>query len=263
MLGGPVLGLFLLGVFVPFANSKGAFAGTISGLTLTIWLFLGHVAYGIKYPKKLMYTFGCNATNIPLAQDCSVTYMPVPTAPIPVKSTMETFHSLSYTWYGTCAVIVTLTVGIIVSLLTSNNLKLKNNKIKKMFLTKFKGNHDDKKIDPCLMIPIFDKVLPWLPEKMRNALKCGYNFEVRFIWYETSFINLKYFQKSENIEKIELKIKTEVEYQEEKITQEMDDFGNVNFSFDGIDENENIYIVEFHKNIIIRLFRITNLNQKS
>ncbi len=60
--GGPLLGLFCLGIFIPFANPKGAFAGTISGISFTIWIFTGLNAYGIKYPKKPFYTFGCNNT---------------------------------------------------------------------------------------------------------------------------------------------------------------------------------------------------------
>ena len=51
-------------MFVPFSNSKGAFVGTLSGLAITLWIFIGANAYGIKYPKKLFKTSGClNQTN--------------------------------------------------------------------------------------------------------------------------------------------------------------------------------------------------------
>ncbi|RMX60095.1 hypothetical protein pdam_00004501 [Pocillopora damicornis] len=49
--GGPLLGIFLLGMFVRRANSKGAYAGVFSGCALTAWVFLGSVFYPPnKYP---------------------------------------------------------------------------------------------------------------------------------------------------------------------------------------------------------------------
>ncbi|XP_068672015.1 sodium-dependent multivitamin transporter-like [Montipora foliosa] len=49
--GGPVLGIFLLGMFVRRANTKGAYAGTFCGIALTLWVFLGSAFYPPnKYP---------------------------------------------------------------------------------------------------------------------------------------------------------------------------------------------------------------------
>ena len=62
VIGGPVLGLFILGIFVPFANSKGAIAGTLSSILFTIWIFVGSTVYEIKYPKKPLTIEGCNNT---------------------------------------------------------------------------------------------------------------------------------------------------------------------------------------------------------
>jgi len=59
VIGGPILGLFFLALFVPFSNSKGAFVGTLTSLCFLIWLFLGYNIYGIKYAKKEFCTYGC------------------------------------------------------------------------------------------------------------------------------------------------------------------------------------------------------------
>lgn len=41
MVGGITLGLFSLGMFVPWANSKGAMTGAIVSLGLVMWIGLG------------------------------------------------------------------------------------------------------------------------------------------------------------------------------------------------------------------------------
>lgn len=41
MVGGVTLGLFSLGMFIPWANAKGAMTGAITGLILICWIGLG------------------------------------------------------------------------------------------------------------------------------------------------------------------------------------------------------------------------------
>ena len=41
MMGGPTLGLFTAGVFVPFVTELPAMIGLISGLGVSIWVFIG------------------------------------------------------------------------------------------------------------------------------------------------------------------------------------------------------------------------------
>ncbi|XP_049319873.1 solute carrier family 5 member 6 isoform X2 [Astyanax mexicanus] len=41
MLGGPLLGLFCLGIFFPWANSSGAVTGLIAGLVMAFWVGIG------------------------------------------------------------------------------------------------------------------------------------------------------------------------------------------------------------------------------
>ena len=46
-IGGPLLGLFILGIFVPFANSVGAIVGVLSGLGLSLWMTVGAHIYKV------------------------------------------------------------------------------------------------------------------------------------------------------------------------------------------------------------------------
>ena len=40
-IGGPLLGIFTLGLFVPFANSIGAICGILTGLFVSFWITVG------------------------------------------------------------------------------------------------------------------------------------------------------------------------------------------------------------------------------
>ncbi|CAG0879583.1 unnamed protein product [Cyprideis torosa] len=58
MIGGPLLGVFTLGMFFPWANYIGAFVGAISGLLFTFWIGMGAEFYkklgAITFEKKPM-----------------------------------------------------------------------------------------------------------------------------------------------------------------------------------------------------------------
>ena len=67
MVGGVTLGLFSLGMFVPWANSKGAMVGAITGLALVGWIGLGAQVVAIKgqihVEGKLTSVDGCPCIN--------------------------------------------------------------------------------------------------------------------------------------------------------------------------------------------------------
>ena len=46
-IGGPLLGLFTLGIFVPFVNWIGALSGLLTGLALTLWITVGAQMYKV------------------------------------------------------------------------------------------------------------------------------------------------------------------------------------------------------------------------
>uniref|UniRef100_A0A671YHU4 Solute carrier family 5 member 8 n=1 Tax=Sparus aurata TaxID=8175 RepID=A0A671YHU4_SPAAU len=66
IIGGPLLGMFTLGVLCPFANSKGVLLGLMSGLVVSLWLGIGAQIYpptpAMTRPLSLT-TEGCNFTT--------------------------------------------------------------------------------------------------------------------------------------------------------------------------------------------------------
>ncbi|GJQ68444.1 hypothetical protein Trydic_g17028 [Trypoxylus dichotomus] len=63
--GGPLLGLFSVGMLAPVVNSKGALYGSIVSLIVNSWLILGGLWYkmkGFTYPTLPISTDGCNKT---------------------------------------------------------------------------------------------------------------------------------------------------------------------------------------------------------
>uniref|UniRef100_A0A8C3AJF5 Sodium-dependent multivitamin transporter n=1 Tax=Cyclopterus lumpus TaxID=8103 RepID=A0A8C3AJF5_CYCLU len=97
MVGGPVLGLFCLGMFFPWANATGALAGLGTGLALAFWVGIGSIV-----------ARGSGAR--PLPAGCTRT------APRP--SGLHRLYSLSYMWYSAFGCFTVILTGLVVSFLT-------------------------------------------------------------------------------------------------------------------------------------------------
>ncbi len=61
--GGPLLGVFTLGMYFPWANSLGAFCGLISSVALMFWIGFGAMVLRtqgyLQYDLKPISTEGC------------------------------------------------------------------------------------------------------------------------------------------------------------------------------------------------------------
>ncbi|KAM6896103.1 sodium-coupled monocarboxylate transporter 1 [Lycodopsis pacificus] len=129
IIGGPLLGVFTLGILCPIANSKGALSGLVSGLVVSLWVGIGAQVYPppLEMSRPLsLTTEGCNftvtdslnwtATALP-AQPASIT-----TAPVhhidgrPLLA--DSWYSLSYFYFSLIGTITAVSVGLLVSLLT-------------------------------------------------------------------------------------------------------------------------------------------------
>ncbi|NXM75757.1 SC5A8 protein, partial [Serilophus lunatus] len=158
MVGGPLLGLFALGILCSFANGIGAFVGLISGFVISLWVGIGSQIYPpLPERTKPLYlsTAGCNissgnltSTEIPLT-----TVFSTPTAERPALA--DNWYSLSYLYFSTLGTLITVVVGIVISLLTGG---LKQNTDPKFLLTKedFLSNFSRSKSETVKKMEVLD-----------------------------------------------------------------------------------------------------------
>lgn len=107
IVGGPYFGLFALGIFVHRSNTAGAIIGSMSGLGVGVALMVGQWYYP---PAKNLPPIStvCNRTML------NETFI-YPADPV-YNNTIADVVSVSYMWFGLITVLVTVVVGILVSL---------------------------------------------------------------------------------------------------------------------------------------------------
>ncbi|CAK9303856.1 unnamed protein product [Gordionus sp. m RMFG-2023] len=121
MIGGPLLGLFTLGMFFPCANSWGSFLGWIFGMVFSFWIGIGATINKQTFPKLKLRIDGCSNYNRSSFNSFNSTnsfvtshYNTIFSKPIPKV------YQLSYLYFSTLATLSVVIIGLIISLLTRN-----------------------------------------------------------------------------------------------------------------------------------------------
>ncbi|CAH0382315.1 unnamed protein product [Bemisia tabaci] len=116
MVGGVTLGLFSLGMFVPWGNSKGALVGASVSLALVLWIGIGTQiaqAHGFEpEEEKPISVAGCPCFNA--TESLAGGLEPFD------NSSVFYLYRISYLWYSVIGFMGTLIIGLTVSLLTHN-----------------------------------------------------------------------------------------------------------------------------------------------
>ncbi|XP_071091565.1 sodium-coupled monocarboxylate transporter 1-like [Haliotis cracherodii] len=160
MVGGPLLGLFVNGMFVPCVNAWGAAAGLVCSLSMCMWLGVGGALHRAK--NAVVAASAINNTTVIAFSNTTIntthtilqfintntlyvnqtsnsstaryvgdmtTTLPPPMNVTDVATTtsldafLSKWYSLSYLHYATVALIVSVVVGILVSACTGFNKK--------------------------------------------------------------------------------------------------------------------------------------------
>ncbi|CAN8017458.1 unnamed protein product [Ixodes persulcatus] len=137
-MSGPLLAIFLLGIFFPFCKKKGVITGALAGVFLASWHALGSIAYPRTASGLPTSTASCLDFNQTLTLGSSE-------AP-PVPNGILMFYHISYLWTGTIGFLSSVLVGLAVSLIFERNDKDKvDPKHICPFARKFMDNYDANK----------------------------------------------------------------------------------------------------------------------
>lgn len=144
---GALVAVFTLGMFFPWANSKGALAGSLASLLGMAWIIGGaqfYIAEGkLKFPGKITSIDNCTG-NLTFSHEYNITsrlqwYRGVG-SPVIADKSVPLMYQVSYMYYCGVGTLIGLIVGMIVSLLT--------------------GPQDLTKLNPDLLIPQIRRYLP-------------------------------------------------------------------------------------------------------
>ncbi|XP_047443832.1 sodium/iodide cotransporter [Mugil cephalus] len=131
VVSGPLLGVFILGMFFPGTNRLGAYLGIVAGFCASLWLAVGSTLY--PPTEKTMgvlpsFTDGCALRNITVNNipDPEEQYILTPLHP-ENNGGLLGFYSMSYLYFGAVATSSVVLVGVIVSYATGPT---KRNQIK-------------------------------------------------------------------------------------------------------------------------------------
>ncbi|XP_062306560.1 sodium/iodide cotransporter [Osmerus eperlanus] len=125
VVSGPLLGAFILGMFVPATNRPGVFSGVFVGFCLSLWLAIGSTLYppspvsmGVL-PTCIDY---CLPSNNTLLQTLNAsldtgTSFSKPILPVRIGGIRD-FYSMSYLYFGAVGTSSTVLVGILISYIT-------------------------------------------------------------------------------------------------------------------------------------------------
>ena len=168
IMSGPLMGLFISGLVFPWTNKCGAISGLLTSLGIMCWLVLG-AALESPSPMRAalpVSTKNCNwgiynTTEVhnssylatTTLQTSTYTFTNVTVPDIEDEPLVYNFYRMSYQWYTGFGLLVNVVVSLTVSFIT--------------------GRTDPKTLDSNLMVPLFYKLFPCLPEKIRKHLLFG------------------------------------------------------------------------------------------
>ncbi|XP_053149203.1 sodium/iodide cotransporter [Hemicordylus capensis] len=124
VISGPLLGAFILGMFIPACNTVGVFCGLGVGVALSFWIAVG----GTIYPPSdatmgVLPSYGnfCPLYNASAGANSTIVFGPLPPqnfSELPERPAIaEDFYAISYLYYGALGTLTTVIIGVLASCL--------------------------------------------------------------------------------------------------------------------------------------------------
>ncbi|KAJ8951885.1 hypothetical protein NQ318_019862 [Aromia moschata] len=101
VIGGPLLGLFSLGMFWTTPNEKGSVVGLVCGMGFALWMAFGNKPPAVMLPRS--------------TEGCSVAVNATVTSPIDYSAYLWV-HKVSYLYNGVFGLLITVVIGYLLSL---------------------------------------------------------------------------------------------------------------------------------------------------
>ncbi|NWR83231.1 SC5AC protein, partial [Furnarius figulus] len=150
MCGGPMLGLFTLGVVFPCTNWKGALGGLLTGITLGFWTGTGSFIYPAPPTKSIPLQL--STLNCTLANGTESLTTAAPTAAPERPLLADTWYSLSYLYFSAISCLGCVITGLLISYVT--------------------GPTKGEDIPPVLIKPVCNLFCFW-SKRLKTFLWCG------------------------------------------------------------------------------------------
>ncbi|XP_069784649.1 sodium/iodide cotransporter isoform X1 [Narcine bancroftii] len=125
VISNPLLGAFILGIFLPAANTTGVFSGLAAGIAISLWVSIGGILYPPSPETKGILPLNTNNCNASFRSNTTINGSSWIndkggwiSEPEDRATVFHQFYALSYLYYGILGTIVTLIFGTGVSYLT-------------------------------------------------------------------------------------------------------------------------------------------------
>uniref|UniRef100_A0A8C1K9N1 Solute carrier family 5 member 5 n=1 Tax=Cyprinus carpio TaxID=7962 RepID=A0A8C1K9N1_CYPCA len=121
VVNGPLLGAFVLGMFVPATNKPGVFSGVAVGFCLSLWLAVGSTIY--PPTPQIMGVLPTSAGNCLASNAMLNSTITVTESSILSSSVLQNIYSISYLYFGALSTSAVVLVGVVVSYITGPTKK--------------------------------------------------------------------------------------------------------------------------------------------
>jgi len=166
MLNGPLLGVFTLGMWFPWANKDGALGGLFFSLGFLCWVGLGSLTNKLTTPYSFLSTENCTWENAPNGKTRPTTVNPlITTTPSEYSDPFIDMYRMSYMYYTGLGMILVWGMGVPISFCT--------------------GFTKPKSLDPRLICPLVEVLCPCLPERIKEFFRFGIIHDGKYEEYKT------------------------------------------------------------------------------
>ncbi|PSN35450.1 Sodium-coupled monocarboxylate transporter 1 [Blattella germanica] len=159
MSSGPSLGIFSMGLFFPWINSKGALVGGLAGMGFMGWIIGGTqeaIASGnMRFETKPLTVEGCSYEFVTPTSVYEVVNSTLHTQ----KNDVFILYQMSYLWYTLIGALVSIFVGLVVSFVTTPL--------------------DPASVDSTLLSPIIRPYMPKKKDKQDVNMELLHKYNIR------------------------------------------------------------------------------------